>query len=92
MSKMFAKCWVLKNINLSSFDTQKVNDMSEMFSNCYQLSKINLSPFIIKKTTNVENIFSECENLKKIIFNKKSFNNIKEKIDFGKTNINIVYA
>ena len=92
MSKMFAKCWVLKNINLSSFDTQKVNDMSEMFSNCYQLSKINLSPFIIKNTTNVENIFSECENLKKIIFNKKSFNNIKEKIDFGKTNIDIVYA
>jgi len=66
--------------------------MSEMFSNCYQLNKINLSSFIINNTTNVENIFFECENLKKIIFNKKSYKNIKEKIDFGKTNIDIVFA
>ena len=34
MSGMFAGCILLKNVNLSDFNTRKVKDMSFMFEEC----------------------------------------------------------
>ena len=39
MSFMFSGCSSLKNINLSNFNTNKVNDMSYMFYECEKLKK-----------------------------------------------------
>ena len=36
MSCMFSGCEKLNDLNLSSFDTKKVNNMSFMFSGCKQ--------------------------------------------------------
>lgn len=45
MSWMFADCFSLKNIDLSTFDTSKVKNMSYMFAHCHSLETIDLSSF-----------------------------------------------
>ena len=37
---MFSKCTNLKNLDLSKFDTSKVNNMKYMFSSCNSLNKV----------------------------------------------------
>ena len=41
MSGMFRYCSSLKEINLSSFNTNKVTNMSDMFYECSSLKEIN---------------------------------------------------
>ena len=57
---MFYGCSSLKEINLSNFNTNNVNDMKEMFSSCSSLKKINLSNFNTNNATNMINIFYRC--------------------------------
>ena len=42
MNSMFDSCESLKKLNLSSFNTQNVNNMSFMFYGCNSLIKLNL--------------------------------------------------
>ena len=42
---MFNNCSSLKELNLSSFDTNQVTNMSHMFRNCSSLKELNLSSF-----------------------------------------------
>ena len=42
MSYMFCNCSSLKEIDLSSFNTNQVTDMSSMFEGCSSLEKLNL--------------------------------------------------
>ena len=44
MMLMFALCSELKELNLSSFDTKKVNNVKGIFYNC-NINNFNLSPF-----------------------------------------------
>ena len=62
---MLAGCSSLKSIDLSSFNTNNVNNMRCMFSECSSLKSIDLSSF---NTTNVEDMgcmFYGCSSLKK---------------------------
>ena len=45
MRGMFSVCSSLKSINLSSFNTNNVNNMREMFNYCSCLESIDLSSF-----------------------------------------------
>ena len=42
---MFNYCPILKVLNLSSFNTSKVNNMQQMFITCYEIIELNLSNF-----------------------------------------------
>ena len=69
-----------KSINLSSFNTNNVNNMSYMFSDCSSLKSINLSSFNTNNVTDMSNMFSYCSSLKKenIIIKNKNDKLLKE--------------
>ena len=60
---MFRDCKSLINLNLSNFDTQKINNMNGMFWGCESLKNINLSNFDTKNVTDMENMFLDCQSL-----------------------------
>ena len=62
MSYMFSGCSSLVNLDLSNFETNKVNNMENMFNECNSLKKLNLSKFNISNGTNVENMFGSNKN------------------------------
>ena len=57
MSYLFCKCFTLKEINLSSFNTKLVNKMEHMFSGCSLLKELNLSSFNTNQVTNMSYMF-----------------------------------
>ena len=62
---MFSNCKSLNKLNLSNFNTNKVEYMNNMFENCESLIKLNISNFKINKETENEKMFDGCPNLKK---------------------------
>ena len=75
---MFDGCSPIKELNLSNFHTNKVNDMSFMFSFCLSLEELNLSNFNTNNVTEINGIFNgSLEELKKKI--KVRYKNITEK-------------
>ena len=52
MKQMFSEC-LLKELDLSNFNTNNVIDMSYMFCGCKSLRKINLSEFNTENVTNM---------------------------------------
>ena len=64
MYNMFAYCKSIKKLNLSSFETNKVNNMSNMFYKCEALEELNISNFTVKKEAMINDMFSNCNNLK----------------------------
>ena len=72
INHMFNRCISLKNIDLSNFNTQNVNNISFMFYKCCSLTNINLSNFNTQNVTNMSNIFSGCSSLTNI--NLSNFN------------------
>ena len=69
---MFYDCNQLKSINLSDFNTEKVNNMSNMFSNCSSLKTIDISNFNTENVTNMDSMFSNCYSLTEL--NLSNFN------------------
>ena len=63
-SYMFYNCHILKNINLSSFNTQKVTYMQHMFEHCPYLEKVDISNFNTQNVTNMESFFDRYGTLK----------------------------
>ena len=53
MTDMFRECSKLGKLNLSSFNTDKVNNMKGMFYNCQELKELNLSSFNTEKVTDM---------------------------------------
>lgn len=60
MSGMFANCYKLTDINLSTFDTSNVTDMSEMFDNCMGLTSLDLTGFDTSNVTDMNHMFYNC--------------------------------
>ena len=54
MEYMFNNCSLLSFLNLSNFDTSKVENMKNMFSNCIRLISLYLSNF---DTSNITNMY-----------------------------------
>ena len=90
---MFAYCSSLENLDLSFFDTSKVNDMSFMFQNCFSITSINLSSFDLTKVTTMERIFENCTNITYINLIKSDDTNVRNmhKIFYG-TPLNMVFC
>ena len=65
MKFMFDNCCSLKELDLSSFNTTKVNDMSSMFCNCSSLISLDLSSFNTSHVNEMNRIFKGCFSLKK---------------------------
>ena len=65
MSYLLAWCKSLENIDLSNFDTKKVNNMENMFIDCISLKKLDLSNFNTQNVKNMKNILAGCSNLRR---------------------------
>lgn len=65
MAELFSKCSSLLSVNLSSFNTIRVNDFSKMFYVCSSLQSVN---FICHtgKVLNMSCLFESCVSLKEI--------------------------
>ena len=74
-SYMFSKCSSLKSIDLSLFNTNKVNKMIDMFSKCSSLESIDLSSFNTNNVINMKSMFFNCSSLESI--NLSSFDTKK---------------
>ena len=79
-SLMFYECSELKSIDLSSFNTNNVNNMSSMFSHCYELKSVKFSSsFNTSNVKNMSGMFYDCYALKSIdlsSLNTKNVNNM----------------
>ena len=60
---MFFKCYSLKSLNLSSFNTKSVNSMSAMFYDCKELKELKLSNFNTSSVIYFNSMFYGCNNL-----------------------------
>ena len=49
MNYMFSHCSLLKELNISNFNTNNVTYMNSMFSGCSSLKELNLSNFNTNK-------------------------------------------
>ena len=61
---MFSNCEKLEKIDLSSFDTSKVEDMEDMFNGCEALEYLDLTGFDTSSVTSTESVFLNCKGLK----------------------------
>ena len=62
-SGMFKGCSNITEIDLSNFDTSKVEVMTSMFKECTQLTSINLSNVNTSKVTSMNSMFYKCTQL-----------------------------
>ena len=60
---MFAGCAALKNINLSKFNTEKVDTMQLMFFKCKALANLDVSSFNTANVKDMSKMFRECSSL-----------------------------
>ena len=67
MSYMFCGCSSLKELNLSNFNTNNVNNMSGMFSGCSSLEELNLSNFNTNNVINMVNLLIYLVMIRNII-------------------------
>ena len=63
-SRLFFFCSYLQSIDLSNFNTKKIENMESMFSMCASLISINLTNFNTENVTNMSYMFNECTSLK----------------------------
>ena len=62
-SYMFYGCKNLTSLDLSNFDTGKVENMSSLFDGCENLTNLDLSNFDTSKVKHMSYMFWNCENL-----------------------------
>ena len=91
---LFSDCGHLKIIDLSNFNTLKVDNMSCMFFECFSLTDINLSNINTPNVENMSGMFAGCKSLTNInLSNFNTQNVINMSLMFGKcsslTNINL---
>ena len=72
---IFSGCTSLTSLDLSSFDTSKVNNMGTMFYECTSLTSLNVSSFDTSNATNMRFMLYKCSNLTSL--DLSSFNTSK---------------
>jgi len=65
-TSMFDNCKKLTHIDLSSFNTSKLQDMFGMFTLCDRLETVDLSSFDTKNVNNMSFLFAFCPKLKTV--------------------------
>ena len=66
MSYMFYDCSSLKELNLSSFNTNQVTNMAYMFDGCSSLKELNLSSLNTNHVTDMYSMFNRCSSIKEL--------------------------
>ena len=69
---MFFQCKSLTSLDLSSFNTDKANNLESMFYDCNELAYLNINNFNTSNTVNMKNMFYNCRKL--VFLNLSSFN------------------
>jgi len=77
-SFMFSNCSLLKSIDLSSFNTKKVNNMNNMFSFCFSLESIDLSLLNTENVKDMSYMFSGCSSLESIDLSSFNTENVND--------------
>ena len=77
MEKMFYNCINLINLDLSNFNTEKVENISKLFYGCINMQHLNILNFDMNNINNSFQMLYNCHNLKTIKINKN--NKILEK-------------
>jgi surface protein len=77
MDNMFAWCHNLNSLNVSSFNTSKVQSMESMFRCCCEnLTELDLSSFNTSNVNDMSEMFQECRNLKKLDLSSFNTSNV----------------
>ena len=63
MTRMFAGCSSLTDLDIASFNTSKVKSMNRMFFNCGSLTELDLSAFDTENVINMSQMFHSCSDL-----------------------------
>ena len=63
MNSMFNGCSSLAILDLSGFDTSKVNAMDNMFNGCTSFTSLDLSGFDTSQVTSMSGMFNGCSSL-----------------------------
>ena len=72
---IFSECDYLQEVDFSSFNSKKINNMSGMFLFCSSLEKINFTSFNTEKVKDMSDMFHGCSSLKYLdLFNFKTKN------------------
>jgi surface protein len=66
---MFYGCTSLTSLDLSNFDTSKIEDMSHMFFSCSSLTSLDLSSFDFDNVFNMYCMFYRCSSLESLTVN-----------------------
>lgn len=80
MDRMFNDCFALKNLDLSGFDTSKVNTLYCMLYQCESLEDVNLEGWDTTSVADMSWMFYRCSNLKKLdvsSFNTEAVTNMR---------------
>ena len=90
---MFYSCYNLININLSSFDSSRVNNMSNMFGLCILLDHLDLSYLDTSNVKNMSSMFYFCKSLKDLNLSSINTKNVvyMNKMFAECTNITNIY-
>ena len=63
---MFDGCTSLISMNLSNFNTSKLENINNLFSGCSSLISVDFSNWNLKNTKNIRYIFSKCPKIQYI--------------------------
>ena len=73
---MFRDCNLLKELNISHFDTSNVTMFWAMFDGCSSLESLDVSNFDTSKVTDMTLLFAWCYNLKKLVLGNFDTSNV----------------
>ena len=77
MSYMFAFCYSLASIDMSSFNTSNVTNMSYMFYYCSSLKSLDVSNFSTSNVMVMSSMFSGCKTLTSLDLKKINFSKVE---------------
>jgi len=66
MKSMFSNCYSLRELDISNFDTSRVESMYLMFGDCKSLEELDLSNFDTSNNSDMSLMFENCTNLQKL--------------------------
>ena len=78
MDECFSGCNSLLELNLQSFNTEKVENMGRLFSGCHSLYSINLGHLNTNNVNNMEAMFSGCYSLQSINLTTFDFGKVED--------------
>lgn len=66
MAYMFAYCYKLRSLDVSSFNMSNVKSILYMFLGCYELESIDVSRWDTSNIENMQEVFCSCKKLKEL--------------------------